>query len=607
LSFAVFRAEAHRMQTLQRFWPFVGKAAFVLSWLSALTGSAQPGAPAVVDHANPFGISTSASSIRTHQEWFPKMSAAGVGSVRMFPEWRSVEPTQGQWTWERQDAIVKSATEHKLQITALLMGSCPWSNAKSHAFPMPHLDEWSRYVAASVARYKGQIHDWEVWNEGNGGFNDEKHTTADYARLVAATYAAAKQADPQARVGLTVASYDAPYLQETMRALKQLGKPDSFDFLAIHPYEIADGMRDRDGEIPYLWMTKRLRDVLAVHAPNRRDVPIWITEVGRRIEQRSGHTTTEDEAASALFKIYALAIAQGIARVQWFEAQDPVGEDQGFGVLARDGRPRASYRALETLAKELGKSPQTLGWVALGESGQGYGFVFDGTTGPVLAAWLPAGPDCFNLPLSQDTHVFQPGKSAPVKVDAGQAWTLTEEPVLIVPAPGELVAHAKANAGQPYPWGGDYSQAAQVSVRWEHGEQSRGLAQAGSRNTPRTVFPDGSEGIFLNANQGVSFRVHPSFANLQTHDFYVRITVRRLGPGNLGMNLFYEVADSQGRTPYKNKGIWYGVGPGEGWQTHTWHVTDACFSTMWGFDLSFRPEQSVPFVVGKVEVSKVPF
>jgi hypothetical protein len=43
------------------------------------------------------------------------------------------------------------------------------------------------------------------------------------------------------------------------------------------------------------------------------------------------------------------------------------------------------------------------------------------------------------------------------------------------------------------------------------------------------------------------------------------------------------------------------------WQTYTWHVTDACFATMWGYDFSIRPEQSVPFVIGKVEVSTIAF
>ncbi len=105
----------------------------------------------------------------------------------------------------------------------------------------------------------------------------------------------------------------------------------------------------------------------------------------------------------------------------------------------------------------------------------------------------------------------------------------------------------------------------------------------------------------------MSFYVHPFFASFQTKEYYIRVRVRRVAPGNVGMNLVYEVADSQGRSPYKNRGQWFGVSEDTGWQTYTWHVTDACFSRMWGYDFGFRPEQSVPFVIGKVEVSTIPF
>ena len=49
----------------------------------------QPQGPAV----GPWGISSSAGSTRNVSEWFPKMSAAGVSTVRLFPEWRDFEPT----------------------------------------------------------------------------------------------------------------------------------------------------------------------------------------------------------------------------------------------------------------------------------------------------------------------------------------------------------------------------------------------------------------------------------------------------------------------------------------------------------------------------------
>ncbi len=39
-----------------------------------------------------------------------------------------------------------------------------------------------------------------------------------------------------------------------------------------------------------------------------------------------------------------MALAQGVARTEWFEARDPVGEEQGFGLLKRDGSSRRRLR-----------------------------------------------------------------------------------------------------------------------------------------------------------------------------------------------------------------------------------------------------------------------
>src|SRR5580704_8011937 len=100
----------------------------------------------------PWGISSSAGSIRNVAEWFPKMSAAGVTTVRLFPEWRDFEPTKGTWQWDRADALVEAAAKYKIEITAILMGSSP-GDKKSHAFPMDNLDGWSNFVRAVVGRY----------------------------------------------------------------------------------------------------------------------------------------------------------------------------------------------------------------------------------------------------------------------------------------------------------------------------------------------------------------------------------------------------------------------------------------------------------------------
>ena len=557
---------------------------------------------------SPWGISSSAGSTRNHTEWMPKMAAAGITSVRLFPEWNGFETTRGTWNWDRADALVEDAAKNNIEITAILMGSPPGSK-KSHAFPMDDLEGWSIYVTKVVDRYQKRVHCWEVWNEGNGGFNDGKHGTSDYAKLATTTFAAVKKADPKARVGLSVASFDAPYLNQAILAMRKEGKPDCFDYLCIHPYEIADGLADVDGEIPFLGMTRLMRDMLKSSAPDKVSADIWITEVARRVEKKKGHSVTEQDAAKALAKIYTMAIAQGIARTQWFEAQDPIGEDQGFGLIERNGTPRVSYKTFKTLTTHLGASPNYLGWLALGQGNRGYGFVFQGTSGPVLVAWMPVNLADKTIVFTRDVQVVDALNGTASSLKTGQPLSLTDSPVLVASLPPELLKEAQANANKNFPWGGDYSTAKTVSCELGKPNGEKGVFQTNRDATPTIKFADGSTGILSRGEigQGVSFYVHPSFASFQTKEYYVRIHVRRVATGNVGMNLVYEVADSQGRSPYKNRGQWFGVAEDMGWQTYTWHITDACFSKMWGNDIGFRPEQSIPFVIGKVEVSTEPF
>lgn len=557
--------------------------------------------------ASPWGVSASASSFRNHAEWMPKMSAAGVRTVRLFPEWRGVEPKLGTFRWDDSDALVKHAAENQLEINAVLMGSPPGAKAV-HAFPMNDLDAWAKFTTQTVARYKDNIRYWEVWNEGNGGFNDEHHTTVDYAKLAAVTYASAKKANPEAQVGLTVASFDPAYLQQTLRAMAKAGTPDRFDYLCIHPYEITDGLSETDGEIPFLWMTHTLRQMLKQESPKRADAEIWITELGAKLGRRGADEITEDDAARTLVKAYTMAIAQGVARIQWFEAQDPAGEEAGFGLIDRQGRERASYRALKHLSEALGETPKYQGWLALGREGRGYGFVFAGKEASVLVAWMPAKLSDNTLTFTDNLAMIDPLTGTPTALAAGEALKLTAAPIIVANLPAALTKQAIANAAKPFPWGGNFAQAKTVNLSPGDPASAAGIFQTNRAATPQVTFADGSTGILVpgDINHPVSFFVHPSLAGIETRDYYVRATVRRVAPGNVGMNCIYERADTQGGTPYVNVGQWFGATDGDGWQTHTWHVPDAALAKMWGFDFALRPEQSVPFVIGKVEISTEP-
>ncbi|HYQ39386.1 MAG TPA: hypothetical protein VER09_10655, partial [Pseudomonas sp.] len=373
---------------------------------------------------------------------------------------------------------------------------------------------------------------------------------------------------------------------------------------------IAAGIANQvDGEIPFLWMSQLLRDILQASAPERANAPIWITEVGRRIGILDDHIVTEQDAAKTLAKIYTLSLVQGIARVQWFEAQDPEGEDQGFGLLGRDGRARDTYRTLQTLTTTLGARPAYQGWLAVGRGGRGYGFVFEGATAAVLVAWMPKKQTDASLSFASDVTVIDALTGLSTTLKANQALVLTDTPVLVVGLPSALQEQARRNAGGNFPWGGDYRRSRTVSFQPGASNANNGVHLAGGEERPAVTFADGSEGLVIQGDMAhpVNFYVHPSFATVQTKNYFIRIAVRRLTAGNLGMNLRYEVADSQGRAPYANAGRWFGASADTGWQTHTWQVADASFAKMWGYDFSIRPEHSVPFVLGKVEVSTEPF
>lgn len=554
----------------------------------------------------PWGVAPSAGSWRNHAEWFPKMAEAGGAWVRLFPEWRSIEPAKGQWKWDGLDAMLKTARENQLQVAGILMGCTPWSKDGSHAYPMNNLGDWSDFVSATVERYKKQVHTWEVWNEPNGSFNDHRNTTADYAALVAATYAAAKKSDPNAQVGMTVASYDPAYLLRAAEAMAKSGKPDSFDYLCIHPYELGDALSDPDGEIPFLWMSKLLRDALRACSPVRANADLWISEIGRKL-QHGKAGATEQDAAKSLVKFYTMAAAQGIKRTLWFEARDPYGEEDGFGLIEREGQPRAAYHTFKTMTATLGATPKYLGWFPLGSAGRGYGFVFKGATSSVLVAWMPAGEADRIATFGGDVSVLDSLSGSSATLKDGELLALTDTPVFITRLPADLVAQAKANAAKSFPWGGDYATAKSVSLAMGTQPANDGVTKRGTKSDSLFTFPDGTSGVYIGDNRGASFYTHPSFATLATSNYYVRLTLRRIGPGNVGMNFNYERADTKGTYPYKNTGIWFSLPPGTGWQTHTWHVTDACFAKMFGYDFAFAPEQSVPFAIGKVEVSLNPF
>ena len=134
----------------------------------------------------------------------------------------------------------------------------------------------------------------------------------------------------------------------------------------------------------------------------------------------------------------------------WFEAQDPVGEQAGFGLLDKSGNPRPAFTAFKTMTTCLGQSPRPLGWLALGKDGRGYGFVFEGTAAPMLVAWMPAGATG-TITFPATVQVTDALTSVQSNLAANEPLTLTDTPLFILNLPPDLSARPARTARKTTP------------------------------------------------------------------------------------------------------------------------------------------------------------
>jgi len=495
------------------------------------------------------------------------MAAAGVKWVRVFPEWNQIEPFAGTWNWSLMDSMLNAAAANHLNISGLFLYNASWINSNTHTFPTNNYPEWSAYVSNVVRHAAGRVRYWEVWNEPEsfaaGG------TPADYARVVTNAYNAAKAADPNAQIGLSVASVDILYLERTIEA----GARDHFDYICVHPYEVL-GSLSSGQEALYMSIVSTIRKMLAAKNPAKWKVPIWFTEIG---EELSGQVTANLQAQD-LVKAYTMAIAQGVSVIQWFEAQEG---GYRMGLLNSSGNPTLGYAALSNLAAQLGPNPVYTGWLLLND--RDYAFVFEGATNSVMVAWAPPG-QTDTIDFEQPVKSLNPVNGA---VTTAASLLLSNAPKLVLSVPSNLVAQAQTNRTQPFPWDGDYSAASAVSVTMGSLNVDRGLHQLyRDRSSSPVTLSDGPARDCSKAS-AQTFTIDPNFLSYTHARIKISAVVRKISAAdNPGFNLKYESATGR-------KGIgWNSVPGADKWYTLTWTISDDEFVGNWAYHFSFDSDST---------------
>lgn len=553
--------------------PRLRTAAVILSGLVGCLAAAEPSpAPAT---SSPWGFASSAEWFGEYPRFNPLMAQAGVRHLRAFPEWQTIQPRPGEWNWKSADDLVANAKANNLRIDGCLCFFASWAttDGSTRTAPLKDIATWAAYAAAAAARYRADIRDWEVYNEFNGSFANSKNKPKDYADLVVAAYDAVKRVDPGIRVGMSCANFDLGFFDAAIKA----GAAGKFDYIAVHPYENL-GTLAAGGEDGYLSMAGSIRKMLADNA-QRADIGLWITEFG--IQSTVQPDAAQDALqAEILVKGHVLALAQGFERIDWFEARGPAyGHGTDHGVIRQDWSLRPSYHAWKAMTGMLGEAPRYRGWLDLASGG--YGFVFQGAAGPVLAAWSSKGVDR-TLTLADDATITDlAGK--PSKLPAGKPLTLGRVPVYIAPVPASLLQLAQANAGKPFPWGGDYAARREVGCILGATNTEAGIVQVNPQTTEVVNGLDNSYRVGHRKNgEGIYayFRVDPRFATFGSTDLEVVVVARRGDNAkDVGFDLCYESTSG-----YKGTGRQRAVPAGADWKEYVFALHDANFVGGWGWN-----------------------
>lgn len=539
---------------------------------------------------SPFGVGSCYINNRSAQDdarWIPQIAELGVHVLRTpHTDWGALETEPGTWNWQSLDVQMKYLENRHFEFGALLVGNPRWNKLDAPGtLPVNNLAGWSNYVTTLAKHLRGRVRRYEVWNEPPN-FTGPEQTPADYAKIVIAAHDAAKAVDPDCLVGLAAKSVHVNYLEQTIRA----GAKDHFDFIVLHPYEVLNGVAENAGsEAVYMNIVPVVRKMLAACDPAQVDVPIIFTELG--VEASKG----ADVQAHALVKAYAMGIAQGVECIEWFEGRD--GDSGPMGLLDADGQPRPAFHALGSLIKHLGQHPRFLGWTLL--NGKHYALVFAGSSGTVMTTWDTGGePDVIDV--GADVKIVDPLTGAE---SVHRSLPLSAAPILVLDPPEPLVALAKANRGKPFPWGGDFTAAREVSIEYGETAIEKGLHTQSGADVAEAVIAYGGPARAGNVPGGNVFIVDPNFLSYASTPIEISVVVRR-NPANdnAGFKLVYESTNG-----FKTAGSWYTIPDNREWHTHTWRIDDPQFVNYWGYNFVLESDgnQYNKYLIRSVTVRKL--
>jgi hypothetical protein len=333
-----------------------------------------------------------AASVLDQQD-FSRMSAAGVGSLRVGISWPSIQLSRnGPYSWSASDQLVAEAARAHIPLLVVLDGTpsfeadgCSTGRCSSHIEidSAQKRSAWKAYVRAVVQRYGrhgdfwGALPDlpydpvtkWQIWNEQNNP--NEGNPANVYAGLLRLSKQAVSSVDPKAEI-ITGGMFGTPKGSQRggvtawsyLRLMYRAGAAKDFDAVALHPYA--------PGNSGLSYQIKKIRGVMSAnHDPS---APILITEIGwgssTKVHPGTGSrgavlNVSPEQQKANLTRSYNLLTSHRkswrIGGIYWYTWEDPKNPPPGLcafcyssGLYAANGK--TAKPALSAFEKFTGQA-----------------------------------------------------------------------------------------------------------------------------------------------------------------------------------------------------------------------------------------------------------
>ncbi|MBN4060816.1 hypothetical protein JYU15_00095 [bacterium AH-315-I18] len=303
----------------------------------------------------------------------PAMRRLGANTFRFFTGWDQMQSGPGATLdFGRMDRLLAAAEQAGIDVLPML-GRTPdfaadpdiEGRVKRSTARIPQWGHWKNFVEQMVRRYKGRIHNWEIWNEANAiGFWTGGHAEI-YATFLSKTYDLIKQIDPQAKIALAgVSGVKTDWIQRVINA----GGGPAIDVMNVHPYRFKEAFPELGskefafgyGRHSLLEDLRRVRSLMIQMPATESGISreLWITEDGYNtsssLKAPLHQAVSPVVQASLLVRTMTLARTEQVDRFYWWTLHSTYGG--GFGLLGNQSTsfmPKPAFVAYAVLQRQM--------------------------------------------------------------------------------------------------------------------------------------------------------------------------------------------------------------------------------------------------------------